>query len=233
MLTNISSKALALGGITVLIAGAIAIVNTISQGYLFEIKKATAALEEAKASHESAKAQLVDAENKLKGTENTAVATVTAAQLEATATKIAAQHNAQAIVAAAERQAQGLIRATEESVHAENTMFDDLTGPMLTGPAKRMAEINEEIVRLQHEVQTGINSQTRQFLSPAEIAERTSRRLRHEEELAMLKETTSKNWSDAFGMMTQFTNGMIADLGGLYSAPAGSAPSARRIVSER
>lgn len=236
MTTNISSKAIALAGISVLIAGSIAIVNTIAQGSLFETKKAIAELEKANAEKEKAKAELemakaqyLDAVNKLKGTENMAGAAIAAAGEQSKAMIIASQHTATGMIHAANLNAEGLVRATTESVRAENGMFDDVTRPMFADPAKKVAALNEKIIRLRRETESGIDQKTRRFLSASDVAAKTADRLALEEEKATLLETTRKNVSDSMevvmGMMNQ-------SLGSLY--PSGNViPADRRLKSER
>ena len=142
MTANISSKAIALAGISVLIAGSIAVVTTIAQGYLFEIKKAMAEMEKARGAIEMARASNLDAVNKLKGTENAAGAVITAAKLDAGAIMAAAYRTAAATENASKQQADGLYRATEESVAAENGVFRSFTQPIFLDPAKRIAALN-------------------------------------------------------------------------------------------
>ncbi len=223
MTTTISAKAIALAGISVLIAGSIAIVNTIAQGSLFETKKAIAELEKANAEKEKAKAELemakaqyLDAVNKLKGTENMAASAIAAASEQARAQMIAAQHTATAMIKAANLNAEGLVRATTESVRAENGMFDDVMKPMFAEPAKKLSALNERIVRLRRETESGIDHKSRLLLSASDVATRTAQRLALEEEKAALTEATSKNWSDSVGLMMGSMTNSLGGLEGLY-----------------
>ena len=237
MTTTISSKAIALAGISVLIAGSIAIVNTIAQGSLFETKKAIAELEKANAEKEKAKAELemakaqyLDAVNKLKGTENMAASAIAAASEQARAQMIAAQHMATAMIKAANLNAEGLVRATTESVRAENGMFDDVMKPMFAEPAKRLAVLNEQIVRLRRETESGLDHKSRILLSASGVATKTAERLALEEEKATLTETTSKNWSDSVGLMMGSMTQSLGGLEGLYSGSRTTNVGTRRFA---
>jgi len=238
MTTNISSKAIALAGISVLIAGSIAIVNTIAQGSLFETKKAIAELEKAnaekekaKADLEMAKAQYLDAVNKLKGTENMAGAAIAAAGEQSRAIVIGAQQTATAMIRAAQLNADGLVRATTESVRAENGMFDDVTKPMFADPARKVTALNDQIIRLRRETESGIDSKTRRFLSASDVAAKTADRLALEEEKAILLETTTTNIADSVGVGRAMFGTMTQGLGSLY--PSGNViPADRRLKSE-
>ena len=177
-----------------------------------------------------AKAQYLDAVNKLKGTENMAASAITAAIEQARATMIAAQQMAGGMTASARLTAEGLVRATTESVRAENGMFDDVTKPMFADPARKLAALNEQIIRLRRETESGIDRKTRRFLSASDIAVKTADRLTLEEEKAALMETTSKNMSDSIGVML---GTMTQGLGSLYPIGSDSIPADRRYKAER
>jgi hypothetical protein len=238
MTTTISSKAIALAGISVLIAGSIAIVNTIAQGSLFETKKAIAELEKANAEKEKAKAELemaqaqyLDAVNKLKGTENMAASAIAAASEQAKAQMIAAQLTATGLIKAANLNAEGLVRATTESVRAENGMFDDVLKPMFADPTKRVAVLNDQIVRLRRETESGINHKSRLMLSASDVATKTAERLFLEEEKAALTEITRKNWSDSVGLVMGSMTDSLGGLEGLYPGSRTTTVPVRRFAS--
>ena len=103
-------------------------VNTVSQGVLFETKKAGAA-------EKTAVAANIEAENTLKAAIEQANGIIKAAQEAANATRESAN-----------LQAQALIEASKVSMHPENEMYDNVTDPMVAGPMKRIAELNRELV---------------------------------------------------------------------------------------
>ncbi len=238
MTTTISSKAIALAGISVLIAGSIAIVNTIAQGSLFETKKAIAELEKANAEKEKAKAELemakaqyLDAVNKLKGTENMAASAIAAASEQAKAQMIAAQHTATGLIKAANLNAEAMVASTQVMMRPENGMFDDVTKPMFAEPAKKLAVLNEQIVRLRRETESGIDHKSRRMLSASDVATKTAERLFLEEEKATLTETTSKNWSDSVGMMMGSMTQSLGGLEGLYPGSRSTTVPVRRFAA--
>lgn len=235
MTANISLKAIALAGISVLIAGSIAIVNTVSQGYLFEAKKATAELEKARAAEHTATAEMekalaaqraaeaakLDAENKLKGTENAAMAVITGAQIEAAAAKIVGK-----------LQADSFVRGQEIAMYPETAMVNSFTKPFVLEPAQKTAALNDQIVRLKREGESGIDRKTRRVLSESEIADRIAQQHILEEELATVQESASKNMSDTFGMLMNGMTQSMGNIGSLY--PNGrEVPVARRSLLEK
>ncbi len=221
-----SFKMFVLACISALMVGMVALFNTGSQGVLWEWKKADAAQQEAHASHGMVEATRFDSTNNLKGTEETALATITAAQVEAAATRAAAQQTAMAMMVAAQKQADALVAATKESVLAENEGFHQMTEPLITGPAKRMTDLNEEIIRLKRELENGLNAKTGLYLTLVDIDQKTREKRVREEELATLKETTQKNWSDSVGMMMGLFNEGLGGVGNLYPTSATTEPTA-------
>lgn len=220
-------------GIPLVLAAILAIINSISQGFLWEQPNSIANRDAAIAAKDAAIAAQTDANNKLEAALEQARAQIKSAQEQAAAMTTAATLTAQAQIRASQQQAQGLIEATKESVRAENSQYDQVMKPFISDPAEKLDELNKQIVRLQNEVELGFDSATGQALSDAERLKRTYRKSSLEKELKIQKETTSKNWKDAMEMMMGMTDGMLSGFGGLYGAPANRIPPERRIIQEQ
>ncbi len=209
MINNISSKALAGTGIMILVGVGGAIGTEVTKSYLHEIRSSIAELQAAQAETEKAKAAdraagagELSAINDLKSAQAAADALVRSAIAQANATKEVAY----ATQMAAAINAGALERSTTTAYLPENTMFQSVTGPMFADPAEKMAELNGEIVPLAREIASGVDSKAFRALSDLEIAQKTARKRKLDEELATLKETTSKNWSDTINMVMGFAS---------------------------
>jgi hypothetical protein len=224
MFTNITTKTIALGGISGLfmIGGAMGV--EITKATLFEIRKSIASIEESKAANKAAEAQALDAINKLKAAIETATAMNNVGQLQANATIVAANQMSKAMRDAAIAQARGLVDSTTINAHPDNEMYDSITGPLFGEPNKKIAELNAKIVRLKHQQE---QPSLIPFNHSAEIA-------RLEEEKAILQETSAKNIGDAINMVMNATDGIFAGMGSLYPSASNSrTPPQKIIVQER
>jgi len=231
-------KALAWIGIPLVLAAILAIINSVSQGFLWEIpntrsiaKTADAAGVSADADKVAANAQATDAANKLLAAIEAAKAVTEAGRLQADSNIKASQNIANATMEAAKRQAEEFYHAAHETVRAENSQYDQITKPLFSDPAEKMDALNREIVRTTRELRNGRNATTGQALSVSEIADRQQKLAVREEELETVKQTTNKNWKDAMEMLMGTTNGLFGGLGDLY--PTGNeAKPVRRIIQE-
>lgn len=231
----LSTKArnIVLALISLCAAALIAIGVETTKGLLFEIRKSLADIEAAKAANKAAEAQTLDAINRLKGTIETAKVLHDVGRLQANATIVAGNRAAQAVEVAAARAADGLKEATGIQAHPDNAMYDSVTGPMFGEPAKQIQNLNERIVRLKREAHRGVDSKTRRVLSETERSERAAEAKVLDEELEMVKETSSKNVADAIGM---FIGGGTGSSGGIFGSlfPSGNEkPVPRRILEEK
>lgn len=228
-----NSKTIAWIGIPLLSAASLTIVNTISQGALFEGKKATAAYQAAMAELEKAKAEMqkavaalaaaaaakLDAENKYRAAVEMRDGQLGAAQITAGGT-----------VSAAHITSQGLVAAANVDKYVDNTMYDSFVAPII-GPLAKVGAPNEQIVRIRRELGTGIDQQTGRFLSEEDRADLVAKKLILEEEVSMLKETSAKNFTDNVGaLMGGLTQG-LGQTATFY--PSGNEPApVRRIIQE-
>lgn len=229
-----NSKTIAWIGIPLLSAASLTIVNTISQGALFEGKKATAAYQAAMAELEKAKAEIqkaaaalaeaaaskLDAENRLKAAIEARDAQLGAAQIMAGGSRDSARITSQ-----------GLVAAANVDKYVDNTVFETFTGPIIE-PMKQIGVYNKQIVRLRREIDAGIDQDARRFLSESERADRAAKKLILEEEVSMLQETSSKNLRDSVGaLMGGLTQG-FGEAARFY--PSGKEPPpVRRIIQEQ
>ena len=209
MTANISTKAIALAGISVTIAGGIAVVKTVSEAYLYQIKGATAEMEKARA------AQL-DAANKLKGTENAAAAVIAAAVEQAKANVAASNALAGATRDAAIANARGMVEAMGVGTYVDNTTFDGLTKPFLVEPMAEISRLNTRVGHLRSESETGVDRKTRRILSANERADRMAQAMILQEDIKTIQETSTKNISDVSTMLMGGINRGMGDLGKLY-----------------
>jgi hypothetical protein len=205
MTTTISSKAMALAGISVLVAGTIAVVDTVAKGYLFEIKKATAELEKAQAEMAQAKATVSASEQVANGT-------LGAAQAQANATVAAASRTASAMVESAARAAKGQVESARLSSYTDNNTYDHLTGPMIADPVSKISQLNDQIVRLDIEMKNGMDLKTQKPLSTDDLTERANLKKMLEGEVDMAKKSASKTLSDSLSLAMDGMKGLMPGL---------------------
>jgi hypothetical protein len=236
MIAKTNAKAFAWAGIALLGGGLVAIGTTVTEAVTSRINEGHAAVETARAETEKAKAERekaeaakaaaeaakLAAENELKSAERSADAVLKAAIAVSNGTQIAAQETAN-----------GLRDSTHEAYHADNAQFDQVTAPLFTQPTERMAQLNAEIVRLKHEAQAGRDIGTKIVRLPSGRFEEVSILAEREAELEMLKQATTKNWSDLMGMVTGAIGGSLGDVSKLYPTGNEPAPARRFIVPEQ
>jgi hypothetical protein len=229
MFKSVSPKAIALGGITFAGLGVIGIGVETTKAVLFEIQNARAAttaalanieiskaeMEKARAERASADASRLDAENKLLAAVEARNGALGAAQFMAGSERYAADRNSDS-----------LVHATEIDRFVDNEMYSKFTEPLLE-PFTKISQHNSQMVRLQHEAETGIDSKTRRFLTESEKADRLAQARILGEEVTIESKISGKNVGDMFNAMF----GGVAGMGGLF--PTGNEPkTTRRIVQE-
>jgi hypothetical protein len=232
MFKNVSPKAIALGGITFAGLGIIGIGVEVTKAVTFEIEKAKAATiaalaekEQSVAAREAASAEREKAQAALLAAQNSLLAAVEARN----GVTEAAQRGYEAMLYTADRGNESLVESTKIDRLVDNGMYEDFTKPLLE-PFTKISQHNKEIVRLQHEAETGIDSKSRRFLSEAERADRVARARILGEEVTIESQISGKNMGDMFNAMFGGASGM-SGLAGLY--PTGNEPRvARSIVQE-
>lgn len=230
MFKNINTKAIALGGISLCAAGAIAIGVEVTRAVTFEIQKARAAtttalaeIEKSKAEKESAIAEREKAVAAKIAAENLLLA----AKETRDATMLAAKYMAQGQRDAAEKNAEGLIDATKIDRYVDNQVYDGFTSHFVE-PAKAIDKFNKQIAQLKREAETGIDRRTRRLLNDAERADRLAQIRILEEEKQIESDTSAATMSDLFNVVMKGASGIAGGMGALYPSGNSAVPSNRR-----
>lgn len=205
MTTTISSKAIALAGISVLVAGSVAVVGKVGEGYMWQIKMATAELQKSEAEMAQAKATFAAAQQ-------IATASIAAAKEQAHATEKAARDNMNGMIVSSINQANGQYRSARESAHADNATYDGITGPMIADPLTKISTLNDQIIRVGLQIESGIDLKTGAAMSERQLAKLSAQKQQLEEERAITKFSASKNMSDALEVALGGMSGLLPQL---------------------
>ena len=218
-------------GIPLAVAAILAIINTTSQGFLWEGPNSRANLKTADATMVASDAAQKDAINKLEAALEAAKAVIEASRLQSESNIRVSENISRATVDAAKRNADGLYKAAEEASKAQNAEYDQITKRFIGDPVEKTDALNNQIVRLQNELETGRDSKTGQQLPWEERINRKSKLETLQLEHKIQSDITSKNWQDALRMVTGATNGFLGGMEGLI--PTGNEPKpVRRIIQE-
>jgi hypothetical protein len=212
MTTSIGSKTIALAGISILVAGTIAVVDTVAKGYLFEIKKATAELQKSEAEMAQARATVGAAEQVANGA-------VEAAKRQAEASIAAANSTASGMIAAAKHQRDGQVESARLTALADNGFYQNVTGPMFADPISKISQLNEQLVRIDGELNSGIDPKTHLILLPSQLGDLQRRKQAIEAELEMAKASAQKTLTDSMNVGLEAVKGLLPALGDAFSLP--------------
>jgi hypothetical protein len=225
-------------GLPLVVAAILAIINTTSQGFLWEgpnsrsnritADSTTIASDAARVASDAAQK---DAVNKLEAALEAAKAVIEASRLQAESNIRASENLSRSTENAAARNAEGMFKAAEEASKAQNAEYGQITKRFIGDPVEKVDALNNQIVRLRNELESGRDSITGHPLSWEERINRQFKLENLQFEHKIQSDITSKNWQDALGMVTGATNGLLGNIRGLY--PTGNEPKPeRRIVQE-
>ena len=224
------------GVVSLSLALIVALFTAVAEGYLWQgansranLKTADATMVASNAATVASDAAQKEAANRLQAAIEQANAVIASANAQASAIVNAANVTAQAQRVAARDQADAVVAASKEVSRAQNAEYDQITKRFIGDPVEKADQLNNQIVRLQNEIESGRDSATGRPLSREEAVNRQRKLESLQMEHKIQAEITAKNWKDAMEMVTGATGGLLGGLGGLYPSQADRIPADRRL----